>query len=461
MAKAIVKEEIISKLKDIIKSNKGIINPNEAISKTGYSKDDIISGLNRLIELFEARVVLDDVAGGLRYVFKYPLWQRGKRTTKEILSSVGRVALKVFKTIYKGLVGVVLIAYTIIFAIVLLVITKGGNDSNSSSSSTSSGSGGLGLNLIIRIITEIFFWNTVRRPYYINEDGYGNKYKTYKKEEKKGTGFIQGVFSFVFGPETPPIEEETDVKEVASYIRLKTNGIITAANMIELAGISYDKAESRLAEYCGKFDGFLDITNDGIVYGNFSNIMGTVSQTEQQNITYYIDEIEPPVEFTGNKTGRNFIVICMNTFNMIMAFVVLQMNSNPSAEYLNGELVGVWWDLIYSGFGFWLGWFPLLVSISYFVIPLIRYPSYLINKKNRNNRVLHKILIGNICKARKKTFTLNELIQIAKMKMKVGDSEVSNMMHIILQELSGSMEINQDGTILYTFERLYDEFNLK
>ena len=454
MAKAIVKEEIISKLKNIIKSNKGVINPNEAISKTGYSKDDVISGLNRLIELFEAKVVLDDVAGGLRYVFKYPLWQRGKRTAKEVFASVCRSALKVFKTIYKGAVGVVLIAYTVIFAIVLLVVTRGDNNSNNNS--------GLGFHLIIRIISEIFFWNAMTRPYYISEDRYGNKFKSYQqKDEQKGSGFIKGVFSFVFGPDTPPIEEAADVREVAAYVRLKTNGLITAANMIELAGISYDKAESRLAEYCGKFDGYLDITNDGIVYGNFSNIMGSTSQLEHQNITYYIDEIEPPIEFTGNKSGRNFGIICMNAFNMVMASVILQMHSNPPVEYLNGEMVGIWWELIYGGFGFWLGWFPLLVSMSYFLVPILRFPSFLIKKKNRNNRVLHKILIGNICKARKKSFTLTELFDITKKKMNVTEDKIRDMMYIIMRELNGTMEIKENGTILYTFERLYDEFNLK
>jgi hypothetical protein len=452
MSKAIVKEEIISKLKKIIKTNRGVINPNEAISKTGYSKDDIISGLNRLIELFEARVVLDDVAGGLRYIFKYPLWQRGKRTAKEILTSIGRGVLKVVKTIYKGAVGVILIAYTIIFAIVLLVLSGNNNDNDS----------GAGIGMLFRIISEIFFWNAVSRPYYINEDRYGNKYRTYQqKEEKKGTGFIKGVFSFVFGPEIPPIEEEADVREVAAYVRLKTNGIITAANMIELAGISYEKAESRLAEYCGKFDGFLDITNDGTIYGNFSNIMGSTSQSEHQNITYYIDEIEPPIEFTGNKSSRNLGIICMNALNMVMSLVILQMHNKPPVEYFNGELVGIWWELIYGGFGFWLGWFPLLVSTSYFAIPIIRYPSFLIKKKNRNNRVLHKILIGNICKARQKSFTLSELVDITKTKMDANEDKVRDMMYDILRELAGTMEIKEDGTILYTFERLYNEFNLR
>jgi len=455
MAKSIVKEEIISKLKNIIKSNKGVINPNEAVSRTGYGKEEILTALNRLIELFEAKVVLDEVAGGIKFIFKYPLFKRNTRTIGEILASFGRSALNVFKTIYKGAVGVVLIAYTVIFAIILLLLM--GNSDNEEKG------GGSGiLFFLFRAIGEAIFWSSMSHPYYITEDKFGNKYKTYQKKDKgKGTGFIRGVFSFVFGPEIPPVEEESDVREVASYIRLKTNGIITAANMIELSGIDYDKAESRLAEYCGKFDGFLEVNNDGLVYGNFSNIMGSTSYNEHKNIVYYIDEIEPPVEFTGNKSGRNLGIVCMNTFNLIMSTIILQMHNNPPVEYINGELTGIIWELIYGGFGFWLGWFPLIISISYFIIPVLRFPSYSIKKKSRNNRVLHKILVGSICSARKKTFTLPELVNITRTRMNVESDKVQSMMNQIVIDLKGAMEVQNDGTIIYIFERLYDEFNLK
>jgi uncharacterized membrane-anchored protein YitT (DUF2179 family) len=187
--------------------------------------------------------------------------------------------------------------------------------------------------------------------------------------------------------------------------------------------------------------------------------MGATSSSELRNITYYADEIEPPIEFTGNKSGRNFAIICMNAFNLIMSLVVLNMHNNVPVDYVTGENIIT--DLIYGGFGFWLGWFPLLVSISYFTIPLLRFPSFLMKKKNRDNRVLHKILIGNICKSRKKSFTLSELIDFAKTKMNVDEDKIKNMMFEILRELSGSMEIKEDGTILYTFERLYDEFGLR
>jgi hypothetical protein len=453
MKKKISKEEIISKIKNIIITNRGVINPNEAISITGYAKDEVITTLNRLIELYDAKVVLDDIAGGLKYIFKYPLYKRNKRTFKEVCASIGRGGLKLFKVIYKSAVGVILIAYTIIFAIILLVASRGNNNNSRNSA--------LGFHLLIRIISEVFFWNTMSRHYYITEDKYGNKYRNYEEKDKeKGSGFIKGVFSFVFGPDIPPIEEEADVKEVAAYIRLKTNGIITAANMIELAGISYQKADSRLAEYCGKFDGFLDINNDGIVYANCANLLGSTSKSELENITYYINEVEPPVEFTGNETNGNLAIILMNTFNLIMSIYIIKMHNNVPLEYINGQIGGILYDIIYSGLGYWLGWFPLIVSISYFAIPMLRFPSYLIKKKNRNKRVLHKILIGSICHLRKKSYSLNELISIAHSRMEVNEDIVKEIMNEIIVELNGTIDFTNDGVILYTFERLYNEFNM-
>ncbi|MCL2039516.1 MAG: hypothetical protein FWG85_03700 [Bacteroidetes bacterium] len=451
MKKKIYKEEIISKIKNIITTNKGVINPNEAISITGYSKDDVITALNRLIELYDAKVVLDDIAGGLKYMFKYPLYKRNKRTFKEVCANFGRGALKVFKIVYKSAVGVILIAYTIIFILILSIALRGGNNNNNNNNNSSA----LGFHLLIRIISEIFFWNNMSRHYNMTSDRYGNKYRTYQgKEKEKGEGFIKGVFSFVFGPDIPPIEEEADVREVASYIRLKTKGIITAANMIELAGIPYHKADSRLAEYCGKFDGYLDINNDGVVYANCSNLLGSTSQSEYNNITYYIDEVEPPIEFTGNKSGRNFAIICMNAFNLIMSSIILHLHYTPS-EYYESSLQN-----IINVYGYWLGWFPLIVSISYFLIPLIRFPSYYIKKKNRNKRVLHKILIGSICRLRKRNYSLNELVNIARSRMEVIEDDVKNMMNEIVSELNGSIDFTNDGVIIYTFDRLYNEFNI-
>ena len=83
-----IKNNKISELLiDIIESNRGKITPSEAAAKTGYSLDEIAVALDRLLELYEVRVTLDQETGKLVYIFKYPLFERKQRTFKEKLAA--------------------------------------------------------------------------------------------------------------------------------------------------------------------------------------------------------------------------------------------------------------------------------------------------------------------------------------------------------------------------------------
>ena len=104
-----------------------------------------------------------------------------------------------------------------------------------------------------------------------------------------------------------------------AYLRIFTKGKLTAANIIELTGKDYPTAESRLAEYAVKFGGDLLVSNSGVLYGDFNNMLGEPTKDEAKYIEYYKDEIEPPIEFTGNSSGRNFAIILMNAFNLVMS----------------------------------------------------------------------------------------------------------------------------------------------
>lgn len=444
MNKKLKNDKIISKLNEIIKKNKGKITPNEAIVESGFSKDEVMAGLDRLIELFEARVNLNQETGALQFIFKYPLFERGKKTFNEKIASTVNFLYKIFKQIYKVSIGVVLIAYTVIFALILLAISlRSNNDDNRS------GAGFSMVGVMFRAIFEGMFWYRYSKAIEYAYDPYGNRYKAYKKE-KKGGNFIQSVFSFVFGPEQPKFDPLADAKEVAAYIRLFTKGKLTAANIIELSGVDYPTAESRLAEYAGKFKGDLEISNDNILYGDFSNILGNATADEKKYIQFYKDEIEPPVRLTGNSAGRNFAIIALNAFNLLMSFVLL---SSPSIT-LNEFEVNI------SDYVF-LTYFPFTVSVLYFLIPLLRLPAFLVRKKNYEYRILHKKLVGYICSAKKKEFDLQEFLHFLKIENQFDADKVKKELEKILLELEGTVEISPSGNPIYIFERLYNELASK
>ena len=441
-------DSIISKLNEIIKKNKGKITPNEAVVQSGFSQDEVMAGLDRLIELFEARVNLNQETGALQFIFKYPLFERGKKTLSEKVAGAVNFLYKIFKQVYKVSVGIVLIAYTVIFAIIVLAISLASANNNDNRRSN------WGIELIaviFRAIIQGMSWMMYARAVEYAYDPHGNRYKTYKKE-KKGSNFIQSVFSFVFGPEQPKFCPLADAKEVAAYIRLYTKGKLTAANVIELSGVDYPIAESRLAEYAGKFKGDLEISNDGVLYGDFSSMLGNATADEQKYIQFYKDEVEPPVQLTGNSGGRNFAIIAMNAFNLFMSFTLLNMNA---PLVLNEEMV-----INISEYAF-LTYFPLTVSILYFLIPLLRLPAFLVRKKTYEHRILRKQLVGFICSANKKEFYLQDFLHFLQVEHQSAAEEVQKTLSELLLELEGTVEISGSGKPIYIFERLYNELATK
>ncbi|MBQ6269822.1 MAG: hypothetical protein IJK61_06865 [Bacteroidetes bacterium] len=447
-----IKNNKISELLiDIIESNRGKITPSEAAAKTGYSLDEIAVALDRLLELYEVRVTLDQETGKLVYIFKYPLFERKQRTFKEKLAAFISLLYKGFQLVYKAAVGVVLIFYTVLFLIILLVMF-----STNSNRDEDRGSGvGDVIAAIFHAILESMHIVTYQR---IIEQAYtpnGDMYMQYKPEKNKGKNFIYSVFSFVFGPEQPKIDPLANAKEILSYIRLYNKGKLTTSNIVELAGGNFEKAESKLAEYAGKYSADLEISNNGVLYGDFKNIMDdTISPEEAKNIEYYKDEVEPPVEFTGNSGRRNFIICIMNGFNLLMSAMFF-MNSEFVQMFLleNFEISEMAASIITAGISI----FPLVVSILYFLIPILRYPSYSRRKKKRPYNLMHKKLVGYICSQRKMDFNVNEFYFLVKSDDRSQEKLLKKVLEDVRVELEGTVEMDEQGKVFYRFERLYNE----
>ncbi len=445
MQEQIKTDKIISELLEIIRKNKGEVSPKELAVQTGNSLDKINSGLNRLLELYEARVKLNQETGDLQFLFKYPFFERGKKTFSEKIAYVFNKFYKIFKIVYKASIGVVLICYTIIFAIIILVATTASAQNSNSDNRRDSGDGFNLIAVMLRAILEAMNFMAYKRVVEYAVDPYGNRYKTYKKEKNKGASFIQSVFTFVFGPEQPAFDPLADAKEALAYIRLFTRGKFTSANIIELTGKNYQDAESRLAEYIGKFNGELQITNSGVLYGDFTHMLGKIATNESQYIEYYKDEVEPPVELTGNSSGRNFAIILMNSFNLFM-----------STMFFSGGIAAEFKGVSITQFAF-LGAFPLVVSLLYFIIPVLRLPAYFKRKTSRKYKILHKKLIGYICSSNKSNFTLQEFINFSNVSNNTDFEFIKTILNKIVLELEGEINISNDGKIVYNFERLHDE----
>jgi hypothetical protein len=450
MTEQIRQEELLLKIEKILPKTKGRFAPEDIAAETGYSLNDIDDAIKRLLEIYRAKVVMNPANGKLMFQFNYPLEKIGKKTFKENLTAVLQWFWRIFQLVYKALTGIILIFYTVIFVLIILFLIF----ASSSGDRDNKRGGGINLNIfggIFRAIFEAMYWISFSNRVIERTDNSGLQYKTYEKPQNKGSNFVQSVFQFVFGPEKPAVPENADEKEAIAYTRKVSNGKLTASDIVLLTGVTYSQAEERLAHYAAKFGGELEISDEGKVYANFENLLHTkTANLEGGNIIYYYDEIEPPQELTGNTTGRNFAIIIMNLFNLIMSYMIIIGTKEPvlyKEQYVEVPAI-----VTYG-----LGWFPFLFSISFFLLPIIRYPFVLATQKKRNYMIMRKKLFYALVKL-KRNITFEDIAKMINLPQELFD-EAKKVLNKLVVDLQGEINTNDKGQIIINIDKFIDELS--
>jgi hypothetical protein len=451
-------QKVVLRVEELLKKTKGKVSPADLATATGFPLQQINDALGRLIELYEARVSMESETGKLVFLFNYPLNKRGKKSFKEIMFVFIESLWKVFKIIYKASIGIVLVVYTILFVLILIAISLAGRGNDNDSKGFDIGPIISGL---FRGVMDAFTMSLWMRSFSYTNDNYGNRYRTFTPEKNKGRGFINSVFSFVFGPDRPEYDPLDDHKEAAAFIR-KNNGKITAGHLVALTGVSYDIAESRLAEYASRFGGDLYVNSNGVLVGEFYDMLNKVNNTvDGGKIVFYEDEVEPPYEFTGNTSGRNFAIGAMNTFNLIMSFFLISVFSGASQyTFIDENGMPISTEMLVSPFlSIGLGYFPLVFSALFFIIPSIRYFTVKSKNRKREKDILRKKLIGAFVRHHSKNIPLSDILSIARIDPKDKNDAIDVLERLVI-ELKGEINIDTAGNPVYSFPRLASELGI-
>jgi hypothetical protein len=428
------KEEVLTKLEKLIKGSSGRIAPQDAAAATGYSTTEVEDSLARLMELYKCKVEVDEVNGRPIFNFDLPFKKRGEKTFQEKLASFLNLFWEIFKKVYKVAIGVILIVYTVIFVLVIMIAASQGGDRDRRSGSN---------NMISGIFSAIFNamqFAAINQAYSRAYDQDNMSYRYYERPEHKGKKFIQSIFDFVFGPERPKYDPLNDTKEVAEFIRSKSSKL-TSADIINLSGVSYNEADSRLAEYAAKFRGDIYINEAGTAIADFKDLSVVSSNLEGGKVEYYIDEVEQPYELTGNTSGRNFAIGFMNLFNLMMSIGFAQ------SSFVQGGSVAL---------SIALGWFPLVFSILFFLIPIGRAITIKRKQSQRSKNVVRKILVGQIISADGGPLAMEDIVSKINLQNHPVQ-EVEAVLSKVVTDLNGEIAIDENGTPNYSFERLKRE----
>lgn len=432
----------IEKLEEIEKSvgkSRGRVTYSDVSQATGFSLVEVEDLMPTMMERYRCRLGMNQETGDVVLNFAYPLRRRDKKTFKEQMVKAGDATLKVLKVVYRASIGIVMIAYAIIFVVLIIGASFAGGRSGNSDDDNDSGISfsPMLFSMLADIFRSIFFYQAIT-----GDDYYGYSGRNERPRSGKGKRALEAIYKFVFGPEKKKYNPLDDSREAIAFIRMN-HGKISAGNIAALTGLTLDAAEDKLAEYTGKFHGEPEITDNGTVVCSFRQLMVSVENgSESARILYYKNEPEEGVEFTGNSSGANLAVVAVNAFNLLMSYQLMNVNGVPA----------------------WLGIFPFVVSILYYIIPILRLPGYSKAKKRRLKSLYRKALVGLITDYPGHNFTEEEFENALKLLPKedaevISDGILKSVIREVIRNYGGVANINAAGQAVYKFEKLENQLN--
>ena len=426
--------------------------------KSDFTFEDLIAGTGR--PTIEAKIALDQLAGdydcrlkvteqgNLLYDFGASLKRRSSISLKERLGIIASWLWKGFTLFYKFLTSIILIVYFVFFLIALLAMIAASMRGNNNRS----GADGL-FRLVYVVFRGIFIWDSVNRNQYdYNRDRRGYRYKEYDarkgvlstKNSEPQKSFIASIYDFIFGQPRFKRSPLANRMEVATYLR-QSKGLVTISEIQALAGWTREEASSFISECLYAFEGEAKVSDNGTLYGDFSDLLRTKAEVDPEPVIWYWDEYTPPYNLNDNSSAHNSWIVFMNIFNLMGSSFLI-------ANFPNFGLPSILWWLV--------GFFPFIYSVLFFMIPLGRYIINLQKNRSQYRENVRKRVMRAIFQIDKKRIPLPELVQYANQhnsgESPLSEKEVEQIMKDTIYDLGGEVVIEGQYD-QYEFVSLHDE----
>lgn len=433
----------------------------DAVSVTGMPVIETEEAVKNMMEKYDCKLKVTE-NGDLIYDFGTNLQRRDKKKWTEYLQDFFRFLWKAFTITYKLFTSLFLIIYFVFFLVLLIGMATANKDGD--------GIGDL-IAVVLRLFISIFEWNTImgyNNRYYRN-DAYGYSYQHYKekprilgakkktKDPKDEKSFVASIYDFIFGPPRVELDPLANNQEVATFLK-EQKGLVCTSEIQALAGWTREEAENFMTECLSMFDGKADVSDNGTLYGDFSQLIRSKDRTGEEPVVWYWDEYEPEFELTGNSSGRNFWIGLMNTFNLIASFSLIGSGVLGPA----GLGLGFWGT-------FFAGGFPLVYSSLFFLIPMFRwFKQRPLKRKQREMNIrkrLMRIVFQTYDQGEKHVheIPLSKLTAVAnqqrKTEEKLDAATIDRVMKDTLADLGGEAYLNENNEIIYRFELIAQELD--
>ena len=439
---------------------------NEAAAATGLSIDATRDAFESLLKKYVCRLQVTE-NGDLIYDFGATLRRRGEKTAKERFDTFLGWLWKAFTAIYKAWITVTLVVYFVLFLVILIALLVA---SSSGRGDRKSRGASIDLSRFAYLFFSIFRWRTITGATMYRTDRQGYRYRKYNPTpgviDEKKKNFVASVYDFVFGPPRVQIDPLANQKEVAAYLQ-RQKGIIVSAELCALAGWTFPQAENFFTDCLVRFDGTVNVSENGAMYGQFDDIVRGLGELETAEIVFYWDEYEPEYELTGNSASRNLLVAFLNSFNLLFAFlvvsgalanVIVPVGANETAMALASLLQSL--STPGTAGNILLGWLPLIFSTLFFLIPAVRW--FRIQKASKQRTIsnmrkrLYKVIFANRGRAESAEAVARAINGNAR-EHQVPKETVEKLLSNLALDMPGDTSVSEDGQVVYAFPRVADE----
>jgi hypothetical protein len=351
---------------------KGRATVGDVVADTGLSQEATRRGLKALLETHRGHLAVSDT-GELLYDFDPRLIERG---TEPLLARLGRATGKAVRGAFKAWIVVMLVGYFLVFValvIAALFASQRGNDSR--------GGWGRGRRGGPLPMPNLWFWYLIWGPRWrIGRPYYGHRWERSLDKEDR-VPFYKKVFAFVFGPDRPrPTQRQLD-RGTIRLIRAR-GGVITAADLLEHAALTYPEAEAEMGRLLGAYDGEAAVSPDGELAYAFPALMTSAHderRPRQPNPAWL--RLERDLELTGNTPGANAVIAGMNAFTLA---------AGATAPWFIFPRLGIGGPAAFAA----LVLVPVVFSVLFFGVPLARMVSVKLENRRRRARNVRRVLLG-------------------------------------------------------------------
>ncbi len=204
---------------------------------------------------------------------------------------------------------------------------------------------------------------------------YENRRQVRSSDEGEKMGFLDSVFSFLFGDGNPNADlDEKRYRSIAKVIR-NNNGVVTAEQIVpfldDLGQVS-EGYEDYMIPVLIKFNGQPQVSDLGAIVYQFPELQKVASERQKTQVNDYLTEDR--WEFSKAGGSRVGLSIGLGVFYFVAALFLGSLLQDPR---LIGQLTG-FLGFASAAYGFLLGY-----AILFLTVPLVRYfvLKFLINPK--------------------------------------------------------------------------------